>query len=201
MAVSKALEKLEAGQLSDPEMGYRDRINAYFRSRGKTAMSKSDREIFDRSSEVQEILMANRTDIPAAKKKIKEKFKLTHREEVDRYIEDAKFLMGASFVIDRTYQRMIQHQDIEYWLQLAKTNGDGDLAEKMLLRREKLYQLDQPDQISEFNNFNILVINAEVKYFIDANDLKEAEKMRRSAMKELGLVDDIEEINDAEFSN
>lgn len=180
----------------DQELSARDRINRYFRSRGKSQITDADRKMITRAEQTQEILMANRTDMTVAKQKIKSKFALKHREEIDRCIEDARFLMGASFVVDRAYQRLIQHQDIEFWLEVAKTNKDGDLAEKMLLRREKLYQLDQADEQQQFNYFNIIVIQAEVKYFIDADDKKEAEKIKRNAMKQLNMIEDI----DAEFT-
>lgn len=189
--------------LVDDNSTHRERIIAYFRSKGKVDLSDKDREILDRAEEVHSILMKHRADMSTAKQIIKDKFSLIYRSQVDRLIEDAVYLIGSTTHMDKSYQRVIQLQDIEWGISVARDTKDLAALEKLLARREKLFQLDTPDDHTEFNYFDAIVINLQFmpeKFTssLPADAYKRAEKIKLQAMEELGLIEDAEEIPDGE---
>lgn len=201
---SKAIENLVAGNYM-PELTYRERIKAHFATKGKIEITDDDRKLLDRAEKVNEILMQNRTNLAEAKAMIKEYFKFTHRAEIDRAIEDAQYLMGAMFKVEKDYQRLVQLNDIEFWLNFAREAKDGYLAAEMMKRREKLFHLDEPDEVEDNDYFSVIVIvqefrPEEFKHTLRPGWELRIENKKQGLLKQMGLAADIEEV-EAEYTN
>lgn len=160
--MSKAVENLMAGNYM-PELTPRERIKAHYATKGKVPLTELDEKIIERCERVKDILLEQRANLAEAKRMIKEEFGFTHRSEVDRAIEDAQYLLGAMFKVEKQYQRLVQLNDIEFWMQFAKEKKDGYLAAEMMKRREKLFKLDEEDKIEDNDYFSSMVIVQQFK--------------------------------------
>lgn len=190
MSVSKAIQAIADGDLS-----YRDRIRAYYRSNGKVQLTDKDLELLDRAETVQGILQAFRGDLRAAKNAIKDKLGLTHRAEIDRAIEDAVYLFGASITMNKSYQRLLQWQDIEWGLKQAKEAKDLKAVNEFMKRREVLFQLEESEQEQQFNYFEVIIIKMEYRPDLFKNQLPDdwrdrVNAIKQRAMEEIGITED-----------
>lgn len=189
--------------VSDGSFTYRDNIRRYYRSGGKFRLSPKEVDILERCELVQELLLEYRPDMKAAKAAIKKRFELQHREEVDRYIEDATYLLGAGFNMDKGYQRLMQWQDIEWGIKAAKEAKDLLALERFLHRREKLFQLDQADVEQSFDYFSVMNIipqfrPEDFKHALPPDYMDIVKAIQAKAMRDLGL--NTEEAHDVEFT-
>ena len=199
MAVSKAIKSFVD---ADTKVSERDLIRMHYRSRGKVALTEKAKELLERAEEVKTMLKENRNDMQYVKTTIAERYGLKHRSEVDRCIEDAVYLFGCDIVMQKSYQRFLQLQDIEWGISLAKEVKDLIALEKFLARREKLFALDTPDELDEFVYFSAVVINARFMPESFPRELpsdweQRAQNIKLNAMRELGLVQDV---TDAEYT-
>lgn len=194
--MSKAIENLLAGNFM-PELTYRERIKANLKTRGKVKLTDADIVIMDRAERVKDILLTNRGNLVEAKKLIKEEFNFNHRSEIDRAIEDATYLCGAVVKTQKDYQRLLQLDDIEWGIKLARESKDGYLLNEMMKRREKLFQLDLLDVEEEQDYFSMMVV---VQMFKDSefvHTLRPGYEQRigdkkHQLMKAVGLAEDVE---------
>lgn len=197
--MSKAVENLVQANYM-PELTPRERIKAHYKTRGKVELTAQDTIILERCERVNQILMANRADLMVAKRLIKEEFGYTHRSEIDRAIDDAQYLLGAMFKAEKDYQRLIQLNDIEFWMDFAKGAKDGYLANEMMKRRNELYRLDEKDEEEAVDYFSVIIIVQEFRAEEFTHSLapgweERIEAKKQELLRKVGLSGDVEDVD------
>lgn len=193
MGVSKAIAKIVDGSYMD-SLSERERVIFKMKYGDEQyPLTAKEEEILQRATVIHQLLMNWRHDRSAAIELIKEKYPELRdsRRSLYNAINDAEYLYGSLYTLNKDYMRAIQLDDIERGLKMAFDNKDGKTYALLLKERRELLRLDEIEehQGNPFDQITIVLSFRPENYpWITQDSFDKALEYKRKAMIKVGLI-------------